>query len=138
MKEENLRDRLYAQPHTWEPKTPEEMFEAGKRVAQGESGAMDGYTAAANAFARAILECADRHPEGWLKVHRMISESKKPENTGDNWSRKGQDLLLDAMSLFRKEFADDEYRKEVDRIGPSMFQAGWAFQQVWAIKEEEK
>lgn len=133
----SLREKLYAQPHTWEPKTPEEMFEAGKRAAKGEAGAMNGYSAAATAFARAILECADRHPEGWLKVHRMITESKKPENTGDNWYRKGQDLLLDAISLFQKEIADDDYRNESDRIGPSAFQAGWAFQQVWFIKEAE-
>jgi len=131
----SLREKLYAQPHTWEPMTPEEAFEAGKSAAKGKAGAMNGYSAAANAFARAILECADRHPEVWRKVHDMISESKK--HSGPNWHGKGQDLLLDAMGLFGKEAADDEYRKEVNRIGPSGFQAGWAFQQVWFIMEAE-
>jgi len=132
------REWLYKKPLMPPKMTSDEAFELGKKVARGEVKGETAYDVAARAFARAIVECVERHPKEWKKVAKKFTEAKKPENTGENWSKrgKGEDLLFEGIHLFEKSVADDEYKKIVEEIAPSMFQAGWAFQVAFKILEE--
>lgn len=130
----SLREKLYAQPDEEENTTLQRLFRVNEE----------------RAAIKILVECADRHPEKWLKVHKMITESNILKNTGNAWCwySRGREWLLDAMSLFKKEVADDEYRKELNRIGGDSWidsqhldpvltphRARRAFQHVWLIKE---
>ncbi len=100
-------------------------FESFKKTKEmGEA-----YNTAALIYAKAIMECGKRHPKEWQKVADKIEKSK--DYSGDKWYDKGQDLLLEAMHVFDKKVADKKFKETERRIGPSGFQAGWAFQHAY-------
>jgi len=122
----------------WPPHlTAEQAFEEGRRMGAGEKPeGEDSYSMAARAYARIIVECADRHPEGWRVIANIIKSIEKCP-VGFHERGGGQDILLNAIGLFDKCVADEQHKADERRIGPSGFQAGWAFQAAHRALESE-
>jgi hypothetical protein len=91
----------------------------------------DDYNAASQKYSDAILDCIKRNPDKGF-ISKMEEMSKK-KNRGKHFHEtgKGEDLLIEAMGIFDDKVADKTFKSIEKDIGPTGFQAGWAFQRAY-------